>query len=299
MNAGPLRDRPLGRGLTALLGEDRAAAAPAGEGASSKTVGIDLLRPNRLQPRRDFDEAQLDSRGESIRAQGLLQPILVRRDPDRADGYEIVAGERRWRAAQRARLHEVPVLVREVPDRAALEIAIVENVQRQDLNPVEEAQGYRRLIDDFGHRQDDVARLVGRSRSHVANMLRLLNLPEEVTSMLVDGRLSAGHARALLGAAEPGPLARAVAARGLNVRQTERLVRSPPPGGGTGDGAGDTGADTGGPAGETGIDRELSMSLGLRVSVRAHKRGGALTIHYATPDQLDDVVRRLVRPAAG
>ena len=149
MNAGPPRDRPLGRGLTALLGEDRAADAPAGESASSKTVGIDLLRPNRLQPRRDFDEAQLDSLGESIRAQGLLQPILVRRDPDRAGGYEIVAGERRWRAAQRARLHEVPVLVREVPDRAALEIAIVENVQRQDLNPVEEARGPIRRADGF------------------------------------------------------------------------------------------------------------------------------------------------------
>ncbi len=292
MNAGPGRDRPLGRGLTALLGEDRAADDPTGEGGSSKTVGIDLLRPNRLQPRRDFDEARIDSLSESIRAQGLLQPILVRRDPDRADGYEIVAGERRWRAAQRARLHEVPVLVREVPDRAALEIAIVENVQRQDLNPVEEAQGYRGLIDDFGHRQEDVARLVGRSRSHVANMLRLLNLPEEVTSMLVDGRLSAGHARALLAAAEPGPLARTVAARGLSVRQTERLVRRALPGGGAG-------AETGRPVGETAIDRELSGSLGLRVSLRTHKRGGALIIHYTTPDQLDDVVRRLVHPAAG
>jgi ParB family transcriptional regulator, chromosome partitioning protein len=285
----PLRRRGLGMGLQALLGGDasllREADAPGQQ--APRSVGVAFLRPSRFQPRRQFDAVEMEALAASIRAKGVIQPLLVRRIGDAGEGYEIVAGERRWRAAQAAGLHEVPVVVREMSDGDALEAALIENIQRADLNPIEEAMGYRRLLDEFGHTQEELAKVVGRSRSHVANTMRLLALPEEVREMVESGRLSAGHARALIGAADPIALAREVLARGLNVRQTEALARaaveSPPP-----------------PRPPRGVDpniesleRDLSERLGLRVSLRAKGRGGVLRIAYSSLDQLDGLLRRL------
>jgi ParB family chromosome partitioning protein len=274
------RARGLGRGLSALFGEDGEEAASQGEG--QRSIPIEFLEPGRYQPRRRFDEEAVSSLAESIRERGILQPLLVRQVG--ADRYEIVAGERRWRAAQLAGLHEVPAIVRELDDRGALEVAIVENVQREDLTPVEEAEGYRRLLDEFGHTQDAVARIVGKSRSHVANTLRLLALPDPVKAMLADGQLTAGHARALLTLADPAAAAKDVVRRGLNVRQTELLAkpaRPPAP-------APVRSADI------EALEAELSRSLGLEVAVE-HGRGGrgALVIRYRSLDQLDGVLARL------
>ena len=276
--------RPLGRGLSALLGETPAMPpeAPAATGAP-RSVPIEALRPGRFQPRRRFDDEAMQSLVESVREKGILQPILVR---PHGEGWEIIAGERRWRAAQAAGLHAVPVIVQDLDDRAALEIALVENVQRQDLTALEEAEGYQRLIDEFDHRQEDLARSVGKSRSHIANTLRLLQLPVEVRRLLQDGALSAGHARALLGAADPLDLARRVVALGLNVRQTEKLAaaakdapaRKPPP---------EPDADT------RALERSLEQQLGLRVNIEHGGRGGKLVLHYRTLDQLDEVLKRL------
>src|SRR5690606_29768782 len=217
--SGP-RKRGLGMGLSALLGN--AADLAGAEGV--RRVPIEFLRPNAVQPRRHFGEDELAALTESIRAKGVLQPLLVRRLG--GDGhYEIIAGERRWRAAQRAGCHELPVVVYELSDREALEVALLENVQRQDLTPLEEAEGYRRLIDDFGHTQEELARVLGKSRSHIANLIRLLALPVPVRTMLESGELTAGHARALLGAHDPAALANQVVAQGLNVRQTEALAK--------------------------------------------------------------------------
>ena len=281
------RGRPrLGRGLSALLGDQASDYAALDELRESKTVPIEYLKPNRFQPRRDFDEAEIESLAASIREQGILQPILVRRDPERQNAYEIVAGERRWRAAQRAQLHEVPVLIKDLSDEKALEVAIVENVQRQDLNALEEAEAYRRLADEFHHTQEDLAKVVGKSRSHVANTLRLLGLPEEVKEMVARRTLSAGHARALLNAEDPVKLARAVAARGLSVRETEKLVQSgraakPPRA------APEKDTDT------RALEHELSNLLGLKVTIDFRDKGGQLVIHYRTLEQLDDVLHRL------
>jgi ParB family chromosome partitioning protein len=277
----------LGRGLSALLGEESADYAALDSVRESKTVPIEYLRPNRFQPRRDFDEAEIESLSESIRAQGILQPILVRRDPEHQNAYEIVAGERRWRAAQRAQLHEVPVLVKDFSDQKALEAAIVENVQRQDLNALEEAEGYRRLMEDFSHTQDDLARVVGKSRSHVANTLRLLGLPDEVKEMLVRHSLSAGHARALLNAVDPVKLAHTVTTRGLNVRQTERLAQAGREVRGPAAALAEKDADT------VALERELATMLGLKVTINFRGGGGEVVIHYTTLEQLDDVVQRL------
>jgi ParB family chromosome partitioning protein len=220
----------------------------------------------------------------------------VRPHPERKDEYEIVAGERRWRAAQAARLHEVPVIVRELGDRDALEIALVENVQRQDLAPLEEAEGYRRLVEEFQHTQEALAQIVGKSRSHITNMLRLLGLPEPVRRLLDDGSLSAGHARALIGAADPVRIAEDVVRRGLNVRQTEALVRGGKPAGGARRGAvapaGTKDADT------VALERELTQSHGLRVTITPAGRGGSLAIQYGSLEQLDDLLRRLSRAPA-
>ena len=279
----------LGRGLSALLGEDGGDYAALDSLRESKTVPIEYLRPNRFQPRREFDDAELESLAESIRAQGIIQPILVRRDQERQNAYEIIAGERRWRAAQRARLHEVPVVIKDLSDEKALEVALVENIQRQDLNALEEADGYHRLMQEFSHTQEDLARVVGKSRSHVANTLRLLGLPDEVKEMVVRHTLSAGHARALLNAIDPIALARAAATRGLNVRQTEKLAQA--------------GRETKTPAAALSqkdadtiaLERELSQVLGLKVSVNFHAAsgGGELVIHYTTLEQLDEVLQRL------
>lgn len=283
--------RTLGRGLSALLGET-AEAAPPGRGPATRMVPVEFLQAGALQPRQTFDDEQLRLLADSIRANGILQPILVRRRPGVPNSFEIVAGERRWRAAQLARLHEVPVIVRDLGDREALELAIVENVQRQDLTPMEEAEGYRRLIDEFRYTQDDLARHVGRSRSHIANTMRLLNLPEEVRAMVDRGALTAGHARALLGAPDPKALAAQVVARGLNVRQTERLAqRARERGQGRGPRPGKD-PDT------LALERDLGAMLGLKVTISAQGEGGTLAIHYRTVEQLDDVLERLGRPAA-
>jgi len=274
------RARGLGRGLSALFGDDGEEAPAQGEG--QRAVPIEFLEPGRYQPRRRFDEEAVSSLAESIRERGVLQPLLVRRVG--ADRYEIVAGERRWRAAQLAGLHEVPVIVRDLDDRGALEVAIVENVQREDLTPVEEAEGYRRLVEEFGHTQDAVARIVGKSRSHVANTLRLLALPDPVKAMLADGQLSAGHARALLTLPDPAGAAKEVVRRGLNVRQTELLAKPPRAPTERAHRSADVEA----------LEAELSRALGLEVAVEQGRGGGgALVIRYRTLDQLDAVLARL------
>ena len=282
----------LGRGLAALLGEEGDDYDSLDRHRSSKQVPIERLHPSRLQPRTRFDDEPLDSLTASIKEQGILQPILVRRHPDRPSDFEIVAGERRWRAAQRAQLHEVPIVIRELDDATALELAIVENVQRQDLNPVEEAEGYRRLMEEFDHSQEDLARLIGKSRPHIANTLRLLNLPEAVRGYLEDGRLSAGHGRALLGTAEPEALAARVAEKGLSVRETERLASETK--GTAGKTRGPAAAKTQEKDADTlALERDLSAMLGLKVTIELRGEGGTLGIHYNTLEQLDDVLHRL------
>lgn len=293
--------RGLGRGLAALLGEDAAALAPvlSGETATSGERGfqvpVEYLHPGKAQPRRRFDETQLESLAESVRVQGLLQPILVRPHPRKPGEYEIVAGERRWRAAQKARLHEVPVLVRELNDGQALELALVENVQRQDLDPVEEAEGYRRLMEEFGHSQEELARTIGKSRPHIANTLRLLNLPEEVKELLRQGELSAGHARALLGVEEPAALAEQVIARGLSVRETERLVAAQKAGGASAGGRPRVSgsAPRAKDADTLALEADLADLLGMKVLIEPKGQGGTLALHYRDLEQLDELLRRL------
>ncbi|MFB3151331.1 MAG: ParB/RepB/Spo0J family partition protein [Alphaproteobacteria bacterium] len=281
----------LGRGLAALFGEESEEETGFERLRQSRMVPVEFLHPSRLQPRRDFAEEHMEALVESVRAKGILQPIVVRRHPQKPDAYEIVAGERRWRAAQSAQLHDVPVIIKELSDRDSLEIALIENIQRRDLSPLEEAGGYHRLLEEFNHSQEKLARSVGKSRSHVANMIRLLNLPDAVKDMLQDGALTAGHARALLNAGDPAGLAGQVVKRGLNVRQTERLVqrarnkgaeiKKPGPGSAPKD------ADI------VALERHLSTSLGLKTVISFDGKGGTLSIHYRTLEQLDDVLRRL------
>jgi len=290
------RGQRLGRGLSALLGEDSAAPAVAEHPEHpehpehmgiAKEVAVDQLRPNPFQPRQRVDETEIEALADSIRENGILQPILARRSPDVAGAYEIVAGERRWRAAQRAGLHRVPVLIRELTHRTALEIALVENIQREDLTPLEEAAGYRRLIENFGHTQEKLAQIVGRSRSHIANLLRLLGLPESIKEMLDDGRLTAGHARALLTVSEPEKLAKRIVAKDLNVRQAERLARRAATGS-VARAATRKDADT------VALEDSLSQILGLKVAI-SHRQDGAGTVRlrYETVEQLDDIASRL------
>ena len=291
----------LGRGLDALFGEDEAGYEPLDRLRQSRLLPIEHLAPNPYQPRRNFDDESLEQLVQSVRERGILQPILARPLPGAPDRYQIIAGERRWRAAQRAELHEVPVLVRELSDEDALQIALIENVQRQDLSPLEEAEGYRRLIAEFGHTQEALARTIGKSRSHIANTLRLLELPAPVQSLVQQGQLTAGHARALITSDDSVSLAREVVDKGLNVRQTEALVRTnaqgedqpglrgPRRSGGTGAVATAVkDADT------LALENELSGLLGLRVTIANRSdQAGTLTVHYATLEQLEDVVQRL------
>ncbi len=281
------RGRQLGRGLSALFGEEAEDYAELDAVRQSKTVPIGYVRPGRFQPRRDFDDAQMDSLVESVKEHGILQPLLVRRDSDDPESYEIVAGERRWRAAQLAQLHEVPVVVKELTDAGALEIALIENIQRQDLNPLEEGEGYKRLIDEFEHTQEALSRVVGRSRSHVANTLRLLNLPGSVKTMVVNGDLTAGHARALLNLDDPDKLARRIVKQGLNVRQTERLVRQARAAESAPASSPRKDPDT------VALEKDLSDLLGLRVTVNFRGESGELVIHYKTVEQLDHVLHKL------
>lgn len=284
--------RGLGRGLSALMADvvQPAATAEVAPRRPDLRVPIERVEPNPNQPRRDFPEEALAELAASIREKGIIQPLIVRNNPRNPDGYEIVAGERRWRAAQIAQLHEVPVLLRDFDDGEVLEIAIIENIQRADLNPVEEAMGYRQLMDRFGHTQEKLAEALSKSRSHIANLLRLLNLPAEVQAWLREGKLSAGHARALVTAENPVALARQVIARGLSVRETEHLAksagaRSRKP---SGPGHSDKDADT------RVLEQDLSANLGMAVVIehRGHD-GGKLTISYRNLDQLDELCQLL------
>jgi ParB family transcriptional regulator, chromosome partitioning protein len=283
--------RGLGRGLSALLDE----ATAAGEGAApgNREIPIEQIHRNAAQPRMDFDVDDLEVLTASVREKGVLQPILVRPSPDEPGQYQIVAGERRWRAAQAAGLTTIPVMLRELDDLETLEIAIIENVQRADLNPIEEASGYRALMDRFGRTQEDVARTVGKSRSHVANTLRLLDLPPTVVVMLRLGKLSAGHARAVASAPDPLVLAHRVVEQGLSVRAAEALARrahteaAPPRV--TDEDAPRRDADT------RALEEDLARALGLAVEIAHRRGGGELTIRYKTLEQLDDLCRRLTR----
>lgn len=255
-------------------------------------VSVGSIRPLPNQPRRHFDDAAIAELADSIGARGLLQPIIIRRAPD-GQGYQLVAGERRWRAAQRAGLHQIPALVRELDDAATYEIALVENIQRQDLNAIEEATAYRRLIDDFGHSQEELAKLVGKSRSHVANLMRLLDLPQAVQAMVGDGSLSMGHARALIGADGAESIARKVAKEGLSVRAVEALVRAEKGGGRK---AADESAISGSGRDPDimAVERHLSELLGIGVAIQYAGGGkGALTLKFASLDQLDMICQRL------
>ncbi|WP_338666069.1 ParB/RepB/Spo0J family partition protein [Pararoseomonas sp. SCSIO 73927] len=268
-------------GLSALLGDEPASAAAS---AVPQSLPVEVLEPGPFQPRGPMDPEALAELAASIREHGVLQPILVRPKPGAGGQYEIIGGERRWRAAQAARLHEVPVVVREMDDRAAMAAGLVENLQREDLNALEEAEGYRRLTEEFGLRPEALGNAVGKSRSHVANTMRLLGLPPSVRQMLGRGSLTAGHARALLTAPDPVRLAEQVVTRGLNVRQTEALAAA-----GERPRAGRRQPD----ADTRALERELSERLGLRVAIEHGGRGGKVTISYRDLDQLDGIVRLL------
>jgi ParB family chromosome partitioning protein len=290
-------DRPmkgLGMGLSALLGE---AVRPAPEDGSEAAGGvreIDVARikPNPAQPRVQFDEDALDELAQSIGERGVLQPILLRPD---GENFQIVAGERRWRAAQRARLHTIPAIVREIDESTTAEIALIENIQREDLNAIEEAEGYRQLIQRHGHTQDAVGSLVHKSRSHVANLLRLLDLPEFVRQSLMNGDISMGHARAVATAPDPEAVTREIVAKGLSVRQAEERVRREKSRPGPGYDIARVSARNAVPvdADLAALERQLGDILGLKVQVVHKGQGGAVTLHYSSLDQLDMVCQRL------
>lgn len=278
------RPRALGRGLSALIGEE--AVPTRGEAAkAARSLPVAFLRPNRFQPRKNFAAEELYDLTESVREKGILQPILVRPVAGDSQAFEIVAGERRWRAAQLAKLHDVPVVIRDLSDGEALELAIVENVQRADLNAMEEAAAYQALMDRFAYTQERIAKEIGKSRSHVANTLRLLRLPESVKAMLRDGRLSAGHARTLLGVEDPEARAREIVEGALNVRQAERRSKR---------GNSKNGGKVEKDVNIKSIESNISSMLGLNVQI-VHKgdKGGEIRIAYRTLEQLDDLIRRL------
>lgn len=292
MNEDGSRNR-LGRGLAALIGEidrpaaQQAAAAPAPQ--PDRTVRVEHILPNPRNPRRHFSDAELDDLAASLKQHGVMQPVVVR--SMRPSGFEIIAGERRWRAAQRAGLEHIPVIVRDVDDRTALELAIVENVQRSDLNPVEEAMGYQQLIDEHDYAQAELAQIIGKSRSHVANTLRLLKLPQDIRDMLVDGALSAGHARTLVTADDPRLLAQKIVRDGLSVRQAEALAQqksAPKPAGPKAAGAAKD-ADT------RALEQLLANATGLKVQINHKENGGEIRIVYKTLEQLDELCSRLQR----
>ncbi|PZO92087.1 MAG: chromosome partitioning protein ParB [Sphingomonas sanxanigenens] len=287
----PSKKRPsgLGRGLSSLLGEmarEEPIAAGEGRSAGVRTVSVASIAPHPEQPRRHFDEDALDELAKSIAARGVIQPIVVR---PWSGGFQIVAGERRWRAAQRAGLHEVPVIVKDFDEAETLEIALVENIQREDLNAIEEAAAYRKLIDRFGHSQEALGRLVHKSRSHIANLMRLLDLPAPVQVLVADGQIDMGHARALVTASDPESLAREVVARGLSVRETEKLARAAKEP--TRSRAPQLAAD--GDADVAALERQLADLLGLKVKISHAGTAGTVSIAYATLDQLDLICQRL------
>ena len=283
----------LGRGLSALLGDATRlvdAAAAEGQAAGVQVIAVARIRPNPDQPRKHFDEDSLAELAESIARHGVLQPILVR---SAGDGFEIIAGERRWRAAQKAQVHTIPALVRADDESSIAEIALIENIQRQDLNAIEEAEGYRALIANHGHGQDAAAKLVGKSRSHVANLLRLLNLPPAVQQMLVRGDLTMGHARAVANAEEPEALAKKIVASGLSVRQAEQLAKQVRPGAGTDIGRASARNSHPVDADLAALERQLGDLLGLKVKVSHAGAGGTVSLAYSSLDQLDMICQRL------
>lgn len=297
----PVKRTGLGRGLSALLGDVNqetsiaAPSAPAASGRSVQSIEIALIHPHPEQPRRHFDDGALQELADSISQRGVIQPIIVR---PHGNGYQIVAGERRWRASQRAQLHRIPAIVREFDEAETLEIALVENIQREELNPIEEAEAYRKLIGEFGHSQEALGRLVGKSRSHIANLMRLLDLPRSVQSAVMESRISMGHARALIGAPDCEALARRIEDKGLSVRDTEKLVRQVK----KGDDArpstrSSAGATSGKDADIAALEHHLADILGLKVEI-AHGegkggQGGTLSLRYSSLDQLDMLCQRL------
>ena len=291
---------PLGRGLSALFGDADASYQPpkaatvvgTGPDRGPRLMSLSWLQPGAYQPRRYFDEEALQGLADSIRERGILEPLVVRPISETKDAYEIIAGERRWRAAQIAGLHDVPVVVRELTDREALEFGLIENVQRQDLSPLEEAEGYQRLMDEFNHTQEGLAKVVGKSRPHIANMLRILTLPQAVKQMISSGTITMGHARALIPARDPTQLAQEIVKKGLNVRQAEELAkkhienrqihaRKQVPG------AAKEAADT------LLLVEELERLIGLKVKISTQGKAGSLTVFYKDLDQLDDIIKRL------
>ena len=292
MSEKKIERRGLGRGLSALMADVNITAGEteAAPRRADSMIPVEKIEPNPNQPRRDFTPEALEDLAASIREKGVIQPLIVRKHPTKPDFYEIVAGERRWRAAQMAQLHQLPVIVREFSDTEVLEVAIIENIQRENLNPLEEALSYRQLMDRFGHTQEKVAEALSKSRSHIANLLRLLHLPEEVQGMLRDGQLTAGHARAMITAENPVKLAREAVAKGLSVREVERLAKKPDatPARERQPRISEKDADT------RALEADLSATIGMKVSID-HKDlgGGALTISYTSLDQLDEICQLL------
>ena len=286
----------LGRGLAALMGDVGAETSAPEKARPQRRVPIEFLKPNPRNPRRTFSEVELKELSDSIKQHGVIQPIVVRPVKGAQDRYEIIAGERRWRASQLAGLHEVPIVPVDISDSDALEFAIIENVQREDLNPMEEAQGYHALANEFKRSQEDIAKVVGKSRSHVANMMRLTKLPAEVQAFIAQGQLSAGHARALIGVPDPLAAARKIVEGGLTVRQAEELAHDEgvparkPQKARSGSGGGKAkDADT------VALEKRVSDALGLSVTVNHRDPGGTVQISYRNLEQLDDVMKRLAR----
>jgi ParB family transcriptional regulator, chromosome partitioning protein len=285
----------LGRGLAALIGDVGNENVTTERARNQRRVPIEYLRPNPRNPRKNFSEAELEELAASIKERGIIQPVVVRALRGAKDSYEIIAGERRWRAAQRAGLHDVPIVPVEASDSEALELAIIENVQRSDLNPLEEAGGYQALASEYRHSHEDIAKIVGKSRTHVTNTLRLLKLPDPVKAFINAGKITAGAARMLIGAPDPEAMAHEIIDRGLNVRQVEALAKERA----TGSGAQASGkavkkraiknADT------LALERRLSNALGLTITIDSRSRGGVLQVQYRSLEQLDEVVRRLER----
>lgn len=282
----------LGRGLAALIGDMAPVEIPkiseSNNNGGPRRVPVGSIIANRANPRRDFDPSALEELTASIKEKGVMQPLLVR-PAGAPNAYEIIAGERRWRAAQRAGLHDVPVIIREVDDKEALELAIIENVQRVDLNPLEEAQGYEQLIEQFSYTQQDLAQVIGKSRSHVANTLRLLKLPGDVRDLVTTGALTAGHARTLITVDDPLALAREIIEKGLSVREAEALSQRGPAK------APETKAREPRDTDTIALEKRLSDALGLAVSIDHRDKGGKLEIRYKTLEQLDDLIARLER----
>jgi ParB family chromosome partitioning protein len=278
----------LGRGLASLIGDVGGESAKAERARAQRRVPIEFLKPNPRNPRKSFIDSELDELAESIRQHGVIQPIVARPVRGAPDNFEIIAGERRWRAAQRAGLHDVPIVPVEVSDNDALQIMIVENVQREDLNAMEEARGYHLLVDEFKHSVEDVAKAVGKSRSHIANMMRLTKLPNDVQDLIASGKLSAGHARALIGVGEPSLAAARVIAEGLSVRQTEALAHEagvPARKGRTEKSKADPNMLV--------LEKRLSDAMGLKVTVDHRDPAGTVHIHYRNLEQFDEIVRRI------